>query len=60
MNETVKKLLTAALMLAVLVYTFVNYANGKTDLTFLVVACLIIGYPMVVIVSSLIQDLKKK
>ncbi len=60
MNETVKKLLTALVMVAVLVYTFYNYTTGKTDTTFLVVACLFIGYPLVVIVSSLIQDLKNR
>ena len=58
MNNKVKMLLTVALMLACLGYTFYNYAVGKTELPMLIAACAVLGLPMINIVSSLIEELK--
>ena len=54
------KILTLALMIAVLIYTIFNYINGKAQLIllcFIAFLCLTTGLR---IVSSLIDDFKKK
>ena len=54
------KILTLALMIAVLIYTIFNYINGKAQLIllcFIVFLCLTTGLR---IVSSLIDDFKDK
>ena len=54
------KILTLALMIAVLIYTIFNYINGKAQLIllcFIVFLCLTTGLR---IASSLIDDFKDK
>ena len=54
------KILTLALMIAVLIYTIFNYINGKAQLIllcFIIFLCLTTGLR---IVSSLIDDFKDK
>ena len=60
MNNTAKALLTILAMAAVLVYTIVNYINGKTELIFLAVAMAVLGLPMVSMINLLVQEWKKK
>ena len=58
MNNRLKMVLTILLILACLVYTFINYAQGKTEITMGVVACAVLGLPLVNIIRSLIEDLR--
>jgi len=54
------KILTLALMIAVLIYTIFNYINGKAQLIllcFIIFLCLTAGLR---IASSLIDDFKNK
>ena len=54
------KILTLVLMISVLIYTIFNYINGKAQLIllcFIIFLCLTTGLR---IVSSLIDDFKKK
>ena len=54
------KILTLVLMFAVLIYTIYNYINGKAQLLllfFILFLCLTTGLR---IISSLIDDFKKK
>lgn len=60
MNKIAKMLLTLLGILAVLGYTFYNYATGERDLTFLIVCTAILGIPFVNILNLLIQELKNK
>jgi len=60
MKPLFQKLLMIALMMAVLGYTFFNYLNGSTNILFLGMACLVIGYPLVHFISSLISDLRDR
>lgn len=60
MKPIVKKLLTVALMIAVLGYTIFNYIGGKISIPALCIACFIIGYPMINIITSIIGDLRER
>ena len=54
------KIATLALMIAVLVYTFVNYINGKAQLLLLCFAVFLFLTTGLRIIGSLIDDFKKK
>ncbi|MBQ8833898.1 MAG: hypothetical protein IJ001_03125 [Oscillospiraceae bacterium] len=60
MNQITKAVLTLLLIGAVLVYTIMNYVNGRTDFTMFLVCIVILGIPMVNMINLLIQELKKK
>ena len=60
MNNITKAILAIIVMVAVLAYTILNYLNGKTEFTMLVVSMAIIGIPLVNMINILIQELKKK
>ena len=60
MNNITKALLTILAMAAVMVYSALNYVNGKIDRMYLIVIFLILGIPMVNMINLVIQELKKK
>ena len=60
MKKIPEMVLTIALILAVLGYTFHNYSVGKTDTTMLIVCVVVLGWPLVNIVRGLIDALKNK
>ena len=60
MNNITKALLTILAMAAVMVYSVLNYVNGRIDRMYLIVIFLILGIPMVNMINLVIQELKKK
>ena len=60
MKPLYQKMLMIALMMAVLGYTFFNYLSGRTNILFLGTACLVVGYPLIQFISSIIDDLRKR
>ena len=60
MDNIKKGILTILFMLAVMVYTVMNYASGKIDLVMFVVCMAIMGIPMMNMINLLIQEIKKK
>ena len=60
MNNIQKAALTILVMVAVLVYTVLNYVNGKIDLTYFLVFVVVLGIPLCNMVNILIKELKSK
>ena len=60
MSPIMKKLWMVLAMLAVLGYTVWNYAMVKTTLTYFLVFVAVLGYPLVNVGLSLIEDLKNR
>ena len=60
MNALVKIIGVILLILAVTVYTVVNYLSGKVDLSFFLVALALLAYILVGMVNQLVQYLKKR
>ena len=54
------KILTLALMIAVLIYTIYNYLNGKAELLLLMFAIFLFATTGLRIIASLIDDFKNK
>ena len=48
------------LILSVLVYTIINYLNGKVELGFFIVAMALLAYVLAGMVNQLVQYLKKR
>ena len=60
MNPLIKIIGVILLILAVTVYTIVNYLSGKVDLGFFLVALALLAYILVGMVNQLVQYLKKR
>ncbi len=60
MKDVLKKLLVILLILAVMVYTFLNYRSGRIDQTYLIIYLAILGLPLVNMIRLMIQDQKEK
>ena len=60
MDSKLAKLAMLLVMAALLAYCVYNYLTRKTGLPLLVASVLILGYHMLRIGASLIQDLKNK
>lgn len=60
MKPIYKKLLLVALIMAVLGYTIFNYINGKINTMDFMVAGLIMGYPLIQFISSIVSDLRER
>ena len=54
------KIMTLLLMIAVLIYTVINYLNGKAELLLLMFALFLFCTTGLRIFASLIDDFKKK
>ena len=55
MKETIKKFLVILLMLAVVVYTILNYRSGRIDQTQLIVYLVLLGLPLANMLRLMIQ-----
>ena len=60
MGPIISKLSVLLLMVAILVYTVINYANGKTNFMLVVFAVFIFITSGSRIVSELIKDIKNR
>jgi hypothetical protein len=60
LKENMKKVLVILLMLAVIVYTVLNYRSGRIDRTYMAVCLVLLGLPMVNMIRLMIQDWKEK
>ena len=60
MKENMRKVLVILLMLAVIVYTVLNYRSGRIDRTYMAVCLVLLGLPMVNMIRLMIQDWKEK
>lgn len=60
MRNLPKALFTILAMAAVMVYTVINYLNGKTDFTMFIVCMVILAIPMFNMINILIQQWKEK
>ena len=58
MKPITKIIGTLVLILAVMAYTIFNYATGKTDFTFFMVAMALLSYTLFGMVNQLVQHLK--
>ena len=60
MNTIGGKIATLVLMIAVIIYTTINYLNGKAELLLLCFAVFLFLTTGLRILSSLIEDFRKK
>lgn len=60
MNPIIKIVGVIILILAVLVYTVVNYLSGKLDLGVFIVSLALLAYVLTGMVNQLVQYLKNK
>ena len=60
MNTMGSKIATLVLMIAVIIYTTINYLNGKAELLLLCFAVFLFLTTGLRILSSLIEDFRKK
>lgn len=60
MNPIIKIIGVIILILAVLVYTIINYLSGKVDLGYFMVALALLAYVLTGMVNQLVQHLKKR
>ena len=60
MNPIIKIIGVIILILAVLVYTVINYLSGKLDLSFFLVAMALLAYALTGMINQLVQYLKKR
>lgn len=60
MNTMGGKIATLVLMIAVIIYTTINYLNGKAELLLLCFAVFLFLTTGLRILSSLIEDFRKK
>lgn len=58
MKPIVKIIGVILLILAVTVYTISNYLNGKVDLSFFLVAIVLLAYILIGMINQLVQYLK--
>ena len=56
----VNNLMTIALLVAVLVYTVINYVTGKTSLVFFLICVLALSVPLLKMLSILFQEWKNR
>ena len=56
----VNNLITIALLVAVLVYTVINYVTGKTSLVFFLICVLALSVPLLKMLSILFQEWKNR
>ena len=60
MNPMLKRILVILVMVAVLIYTVVNYLTERISLLYFAVFAAILLYPLVGLINGLIQDLKNR
>ena len=60
MKPLYQKLLMVALMMAVLGYTIFNYINGKLETISFMIFALVLGYPLIHFISSIVEDLRER
>lgn len=60
MDNIKKAIMTIIVTLIVMVYTIVNYMNGKIDFLMFIVSMGIMGVPLLNMINLLIQELKKR
>ena len=53
-------LMTIALLVAVLVYTVINYVTGKTSLVFFLICVLALSVPLLKMLSIFLQEWKNR
>ena len=56
MNSTWGRIAALIAMAAVLVYTVVNYMNGRSSIGHVLIAAVFIGLPMMNIIKLMIQE----
>ncbi len=56
MNQKNSRIIALIAMAAVLVYTVINYLNGRADLSTVLIAAAFLGIPMLNILNQVIQD----
>ena len=59
MNTIIQRILTIALIMAVLGYVIFNYMNGNSELGFFLVATAMLSYFLISMVAELISELRK-
>ena len=60
MDNIKKAIMTIIVTLIVMVYTIVNYMNGKIDFLMFIVSMGIMGVPLLNMINLLVQELKKR
>ncbi len=60
MSPIIKIIGVIILILSVLVYTIINYLNGKVELGFFIVAMALLAYVLAGMVNQLVQYMKKR
>ena len=58
--RTVNNLMTIVLLVAVLIYSVVNYVTGKTSLVFFLVCVLALSVPLLKMLSIFLQEWKNR
>ena len=58
--RTVNNLMTIVLLVAVLIYSVVNYVTGKTSLVFFLICVLALSVPLLKMLSILFQEWKNR
>lgn len=53
-------LMTIVLLVAVLIYTVINYVTGKTSLVFFLICVLALAVPLLKMLSILFQEWKNR
>ena len=53
-------LMTIVLLVAVLIYTVINYVTGKTSLVFFLICVLALSVPLLKMLSILLQEWKNR
>ena len=56
----VSNLMTIVLLVAVLVYTVINYVTGKTSLVFFLICVLALSVPLLKMLSIFLQEWKNR
>ncbi len=56
MSQKNSRIIALIAMAAVLVYTVINYLNGRADLSTVLIAAAFLGIPMLNILNQVIQD----
>ena len=60
MNKIVQRILTIALIMAVLGYVIFNYMNGNSELGFFLVATAMLSYFLISMVAELIGEIRDR